>query len=107
MADSAATLPTDFQTLITTHDKPVLVDFWADWCAPCKSLAPVIAELAREWKGKITVIKVNTETKPELASRYRISGLPTLVLFKGGAEAHRLTGAAPLPYLKREFEKYI
>jgi thioredoxin len=107
MEESVANLPSDFDTLIRTHGKPVLVDFWAEWCGPCKMLSPVVAELAREWKGRITVVKVNTDAKPELASRHRITGIPTLILFKGGREVHRLTGAAPLPQLRREFENFI
>lgn len=105
--DEKANLPSSFDSLIASHDKPILADFWADWCGPCKAMSPVLTELARDWKGRITVIKVNTETKPELASRYRISGIPTLILFKGGSEVHRLTGAAPLAHLKREFESFL
>jgi thioredoxin 1 len=100
-------LPSSFDTLLASHDRPILADFWAEWCGPCKMMAPVLAELAREWKGRLTVIKVNTETRPELASRFRISGIPTLILFKGGSEVHRLTGAAPLAHLKREFESFL
>jgi thioredoxin len=107
MDESVASLPSDFETLISTHDRPVLVDFWAEWCGPCKMLSPVVAELAREWKGRITVVKVNTDAKQDLAAKYRITGIPTLILFKGGREVHRLTGAAPLPHLPQEFTKYI
>ena len=107
MEETVASLPSDFETLISTHKLPVLVDFWAEWCGPCKMLSPVVAELAREWKGRITVVKVNTDAKQELAAKYRITGIPTLILFKGGREVHRLTGAAPLPQLRREFERFI
>lgn len=103
----ATDLPRDFDSLITSHDKPILADFWAEWCGPCKVLGPVVAELARDWKGRLTVIKVDTEAKPALAARFRISAIPTLILFKGGKEVHRLSGAAPLAHLKREFEPFL
>ncbi len=101
------TLPARFDDLIQQHSLPVLVDFWADWCGPCHMLAPIVKELARQWKGRVTVIKVNTDEKPELSQRFGISSIPTLILFKGGKEVHRLSGAAPLDRLKAEFEPYL
>jgi thioredoxin 1 len=100
-------LPADFDALLSSHDKPILVDFWAEWCGPCKMMAPVLSDLARAWKGRLTVIKVNTEAKPALAARYRISAIPTMVLFKGGEEVHRVQGAAPLQHLQRELEPFL
>jgi thioredoxin len=94
----------DFDAFIASQPLPVLADFWADWCGPCKMMAPILQDLAREWKGRITVIKIDTDKKPELASRFGITGIPTLILFKGGRESHRITGAMPLPELKRELD---
>jgi thioredoxin len=94
----------DFDAFIAANSLPVLADFWADWCGPCHMMAPVLKELARDWKGRLTIIKVDTEKKPRLASRFRISSIPTLILFKGGQEAHRVSGAMPLAQLKRELE---
>ena len=100
-------LPGSFEELIRTHDKPILVDFWAEWCGPCRMVSPVVEQLAREWKGRITVIKINTDQKPEISARYNISGIPTIILFKNGKEAHRVSGALPLPALKSAFEKFL
>lgn len=100
-------LPGSFDELIATHDKPVLVDFWAEWCGPCKMVSPVLEQLAQEWAGKVTVIKVNTDEKPDIAAKNHISGIPTIIMFKGGSEVHRVTGAMPLPRMKQEFETHI
>jgi len=100
-------LPKSFEDLIKTHDKPVLVDFWAEWCGPCKMVSPVVEQLAREWKGRVTVIKINTDEKQHVAARYHISGIPTIILFKNGKEVHRVSGALPLPALKSAFESLL
>ncbi len=101
------TMPSDFSELISSHDKPILVDFWADWCQPCHMVSPVVKQLAQDWKGRLTVIKVNTEEKPSLSQQYRINSLPTLILFKDGKEAHRVSGALPLGQMKSEFERFL
>lgn len=75
--------------------KPMLVDFWASWCGPCKMLAPVIEELAAQYDGQVTVGKVDVDDQQELAIRYGIMNIPTVVLFKGGNEVDRLVGVLP------------
>ena len=74
---------------------PVLVDFYADWCGPCKSLAPVLEEIAGEFAGRLQVLKLNVDHEPELAAQYRVRGIPTLILFQAGKEVNRITGALP------------
>jgi thioredoxin 1 len=97
----------DFNEFIRSSDLPVLADFWAAWCGPCRMMSPVIKELAHDWKGRIVVVKVNTEEKQHLTQQYGISAIPTMVLFKNGAEIHRVSGAMPLNVLKSELEKFL
>ena len=102
-----STMPASFDDLIRSHPQPILVDFWADWCQPCHMLAPVLKQLASEWKCRLTIIKINTEEKPQIAQRFGITGIPTLILFKNGQEVHRTSGALPLPALKQNFERFL
>ena len=84
-----------FDRVITDSEVPVLVDFYADWCQPCKIMAPLLDEVARERAGGLLVVKVNTDANPNVSMRYSISGIPTLILFKAGREAARAVGAVP------------
>ncbi|HET6512705.1 MAG TPA: thioredoxin [Candidatus Kapabacteria bacterium] len=95
-------LPTQFHELISTHQLPILVDFWAEWCGPCKTLAPTIKQIAQDFKGKLTVIKVNVDEKQQLAAEHRIQGIPTLMLFDKGQVVWRISGALPYDQLKAE-----
>ncbi|MBC7173798.1 MAG: thioredoxin fold domain-containing protein, partial [Polyangiaceae bacterium] len=92
----------DFDAMITHAAVPVVVDFWAAWCAPCRMVAPEVARLAASHSGKAIVAKVDTEALPEIAGRYRISGIPAFLLFRSGREAGRATGAMPADKLARE-----
>ncbi len=85
----------EFDALVASSDKPVLVDFWAEWCAPCRALGPTIDELAGEFADRATVAKVDIEASPELASRFSVNSIPTVIVFRDGEVAHRLTGLAP------------
>jgi thioredoxin 2 len=86
---------------------PVLVDFWAGWCAPCAALAPALEELARELAGRLLVVKVDTETAPTIAARFQVQAIPTLIILRSGLEVDRVTGALPLPALRARVERFL
>ncbi len=85
----------DFDELLRDSPAPVLVDFWAAWCGPCRTVAPELEKIANERVGRIVVAKVDTEALPEVAARFGIRSIPTMILFRDGKEAHRLSGAMP------------
>ena len=85
----------NFESEVLQSELPVLVDFWADWCMPCKMLAPTVDEIAAEYAGKIKVAKVNVDEQPEIALNYKIMSIPTLILFKDGAAADKAVGVQP------------
>ena len=96
-----------FKEDVLESETPVLIDFTADWCGPCKMMAPVLAELALEWEGKIRVLKLNVDENKEIAARYGVMGIPTLMLFVNGEVAERLTGYQPKKKLKKKFVSYL
>ena len=94
-----------FEALTTHSGLPVLVDFWAPWCGPCKMVAPEIRKVAAELAGKFLIAKVNTEEAPSLGRRYRIAAIPTMVLFSNGLEVARQAGAMPAPQIRKFIEQ--
>jgi thioredoxin 1/thioredoxin 2 len=100
-------LPKSFDEFIKSHEKPILADFWAPWCGPCKIMAPILQNLAHEWKDRVTIVKVNTEEKPHLAQQFSITAIPTLILFQNGMEKHRIAGALQLAQLKNDLGRFI
>jgi len=86
---------------------PVLADFWAPWCAPCRMVEPVVERLAVDLAGRLKVAKINTDEEPQLGSRFEVRGIPTLILFRDGKEADRVTGAMPAPELRAWVESRL
>jgi len=93
-----------FDADVLGSDKPVLVDFWAEWCGPCKMVAPVLEEIASEHGDKLTVAKVNIDENPEIARRYQIMSIPTMSVFSGGEVVRSIVGAKPKAALLRDLE---
>lgn len=88
-------------------DGLVLVDFWAVWCGPCRMIAPTIEEIAKEYAGRLKVCKLNTDENPDIASRYKIMGIPTLIFFKNGEKVDQIVGAIPKPQLKAKIDQLL
>ena len=96
-----------FDETVHNSDEPVLVDFWAPWCGPCKMVAPTLEKLAKELAGKLIVAKVNTDENPEWASRYGVQGIPTMLFIFNGKIAHRQVGALPESLLRMQVKVFI
>jgi len=108
MGDQITHLSTaTFDETVGSTEEAVLVDFWAEWCGPCKMIAPILDEVAGEQQGKVKVMKVNVDEQPDLARRFDVMSIPTLILFKDGAPAKRLVGARGKGQLLADLAEYI
>ena len=108
MADGIVTLTTaTFDETVASSDLPVVVDFWAEWCGPCKMIAPILGEIAAEQQGKITIAKLNVDENPDLAMRFNVMSIPTLLVFDKGEVAKRLVGAKGKSALLQELEAFL
>jgi len=107
LAHPIAVTDVDFDDQVLKSTTPVLVDFWADWCVPCKMIAPMVDELANEYDGKVTFVKLDVDASPETSMKFGIRSIPTLLLFKNGKPVDQVVGAVPKAVLKKRLENAL
>ena len=107
MSDTVSVTDADFEVEVLQAGLPVLVDFWAPWCGPCRMMAPVVETIEKQYAGKLKVVKLNTDENQETAAAYGIMSIPTLIVFKGGKEVARNIGYQPAEVLARSLTKFL
>jgi thioredoxin 1 len=107
MGTTRAVTDATFDADVLQNDKPVVVDFWAEWCGPCRQVAPVLEQIATEHADKIDVVKLNIDENPQTAAAYRITSIPTMAVISGGQVVKTIVGAKPKPMILKELESYL
>lgn len=107
MAEDIAITKSNFEAEVTKSELPVLADFWAEWCGPCRMISPMLKELGKEYGQKIKIAKINVDQEPDLALQFNVSSIPTLIIFKGGKVVKQQIGAVPRSIVEKMIKEVV
>jgi len=107
MSSARDVTDTNFDTEVLGSEKPIMVDFWAEWCGPCRAVSPILDQIATEHSEKIDVVKLNVDDNPETAMKYQITSIPTMKVFRGGEVVKTVIGAKPKPALEADLQEFL
>ena len=107
MSSAKAVTDASFQSDVLEHDKPIMVDFWAEWCGPCRAVSPILDAIASEHSEKLDIVKLNVDDNPETAEKYGITSIPAMFVFQNGQVVKRVIGAKPKPALEADLAEFL
>lgn len=107
MSAAKSVTDADFATEVLEHDKPIMVDFWAEWCGPCRAVSPILDKIAEENSDKLSIVKLNVDDNPETAMKYGITSIPAMFVFQNGEVVKRVIGAKPKPALEADLAEFL